>query len=230
MKKKLLIVSLLIVIAFCLLLNLNTSVDERLAIFIDCQIAAHHQSLYTKDNFSCLDWEVIGKETKGNQTTIYMWVLYEEYSYEEKLITEAGAHILTAITVEKKDYNYQLVEYWEPKDGSYYTDSIKEKVPFYLWGKALDSQRYIDKQSAALEKLAKEHFAKERIDRHNHYDADGNLTDYIVREYDEDMHCVKESYYKADDTLTHYYIKEYTPDGTWLKSTRYDAEGNIMES
>ena len=68
------------------------------------------------------------------------------------------AHTLTAITVEENDGSYSLVEYWEPQDGSYYKDSIRENVPMYLWGKAMDSQRYFDAQSTKLENLARRHF------------------------------------------------------------------------
>ena len=146
------------VVAVCFLTDPETSVDERLAVFIDCEIASHNQTEYSKDNFCCLDWEVIGKETSGNLTTVYMWALYREYSNDNGLTVETASHLLTVLTVKKDNVNYSLVEYWIPKDGGYYTDSIKEKVPMYLWGKAMDSQRYIDRQSAKLEKLAKEHF------------------------------------------------------------------------
>ena len=148
-----------IIVAVCFLTNPATSVDEKLAAFIDREIASHHQSGKSEEHFCCLDWETIGKETNSNQTTIYMWVLYEEFSNENGLTIETGAHILTAITVEENDDRYSLIEYWEPRDGSYYTDSIKEKVPMYLWSKAMDSQRYIDAQSAKLEEMAKKHFA-----------------------------------------------------------------------
>ena len=146
------------VAAICFLTDPTTSVDERLAVFLDCEIASFHQTQHSKDHFCCLDWEVIGKETSGDLTTVYMWVLYEEYSNDAGLTLETGSHLLTVITAKKDGGSYSLVEYWIPKDGGYYSDSIKEKVPVYLWGKAFDSQRYIGKQSKKLEELAKAHF------------------------------------------------------------------------
>ena len=116
----------------CLFASPSSSVDERLAVFIDCEIASHHQSLYSGENFCYLDWEVIGTERDGDQTTLYMWVLYKEYSYDGELNPEAGAHVLTAITVEQNGGSYRLVEYWEPEDGAYYSGSVKEKVPVPL--------------------------------------------------------------------------------------------------
>jgi len=148
-----------VVVAVCFLTNPAISVDERLAVFLDCEIASQHQTEYSKDNFCCLDWEVIGKEQSGNLSTVYMWVLYREYSNDDVLTVKTASHHLTVITAKKENGNYKLVEYWIPEDGSYYTDSIKEKVPMYLWGKAFDSQRYIDRQSADLERMAIEHFA-----------------------------------------------------------------------
>ena len=146
------------IIAVCFLTNPKTTVDERLAVFIDCEIASHHQSQDSDKYFCGLDWEVIGKETTGNRTTVYMWVLYEEFSNDNNFTVETGAHVLTAITVEKKDGSYNLIEYWEPEDGSKQSDSIKKKVPMYLWSKAMDSQKYIDAQKADLEAMAKKHF------------------------------------------------------------------------
>ncbi len=146
------------IVAVCFLTNPSSSVDAKLAVLIDCEIASHHQSEKSKEHFCCLDWEVIGKETDSNLTTVYMWVLYEEFSNENGLTVETGAHIFTAITVEEKNDNYSLIEYWEPQDGSHYADSIHEKIPMHLWKKAMDSQRYINTQSAKLEALAKKHF------------------------------------------------------------------------
>ena len=147
-----------IAVAVCFLTDPMTSVDEPLAVFIDCQIADHHQSSHTGDHGCFLDWQVIGKEEKGNQITVYMWVLYEEYSYEEELTLETGAHILTAITAERVDGQYQLVEYWEPEDGANHAPSIREKLPMHLWSRAMDSQHYIGRQRAAIDEMVNSHY------------------------------------------------------------------------
>ena len=147
-----------VAVAVCFLTDPARTVNEQLAIFIDCQIAEHHQSPKSSENACFLDWEVIGKEQKGDRVTLYMWVLYKEYSYQNTLTLETGAHILTAITAEHRNGQYRLVEYWEPEDGAYQLSSIKEKLPMHLWGRATDSQRYIDRQSAAIEKMAQVYF------------------------------------------------------------------------
>lgn len=152
-----------IIIAVCFLTSpiTNKSIDDNLAVFIDCQIASRHQSEKSGDNFCCLDWEVLGTKKSGNETTIYMWVLYMEYSYSNGLQKEAGAHTPTVLTVKNPavgEYNYELIEYWGPRDGSYYAKDIKEKFPWYLQSKALDSQSYIGIQNEKCEKMAIEHF------------------------------------------------------------------------
>lgn len=146
------------VAALGLLTNPTAPVDEQLAVFLDGQIAAHHQSEYSKENFCCLDWEVLGTEKRGNQVTAYLWVLYREYS--DAVTVESGAHIPTVITAELQNGNYIPVEYWEPRDGSYYAQDIRSKFPLLLQGKAMDSQRYIKKQSDTLDQAARDHFAQ----------------------------------------------------------------------
>lgn len=144
-------------VAVCFLTNPKT-LDEDLKNFIDAKIVAQHQSSESAEHFACVDWDVLAQRKNGNRTTLYMWVLYNEYSYNNGLVSESGAHIPTAITVEKEEGSYHLVEYWIPRDGSDYADDIRSKFPFYTWAAALNSQGFIEKQSAKCEKMALEYF------------------------------------------------------------------------
>ena len=147
-----------IVLSVCFLTNPRT-VNEQMQIFLDCQIAEHHQSEKSEGRACCLDYEILGTQKNGRTTTVYMWVLYEEYSYANgKIEQDSGSHIPTVITATKVDGNYRLTEYWEPRDGGYYTADIKAKFPWYLHGKALDSQRYIKQQKKACLELAEQYF------------------------------------------------------------------------
>ena len=149
-----------IILSVCFLTNPKT-VNEKMQVFLDCQIAEHHQSEKSEGHACCLDYEILGTKRRGKTTTVYMWVLYEEYSYENgELKQETGTHIPTVITARKEDGNYRLVEYFEPRDGAYNPGDIKARFPWYLWGKALDSQRYIDKQQEACLELAEQYFAE----------------------------------------------------------------------
>ena len=55
--------------------------------------------------------------------------------------------------------HYELVEYWEPRAGSYFVEDIKEKFPLHLHSEALDSQRYIDEQLEFCDNAAKDYFS-----------------------------------------------------------------------
>ena len=162
--KKILLYTTILSVIICIILvvyffiNPVMVIDDQLAVFIDCEIASHNQSEKSANNFCCLDWKVIGKEKADNQTTLYMWVLYEEFSNENQLTVESSAHTFSVITAEQQDGQYDLVEYWEAEDGGCFTDSIKAKVPKQLWIKALNPQLYIDKQSKTIEKCARKYF------------------------------------------------------------------------
>ena len=156
--------------AICLLTNPKTydagDLDDKLQVFLDMQIKAHHKSEQTDNNFAALDYDILKIDKSLSDTTLYMWVYYEEYSYKnDSLKVEAAAHIPTVITVtntiaqNKNGINsYELREYWEPRDGSYYESDIKEKFPEALWARAFDSERYIKEQEIKCRQSAKEYF------------------------------------------------------------------------
>lgn len=155
-----------VITAVCLLTDpvaTAESLPDDLAVFLDSQAASHHQSDKTGGNFSCVDYEILKVKKSGTRVSVYAWVLYEEYSYDGELRLETGAHTPTVITADKKDGHYKLAEYWTPRDGSYYADDIREKFPIYLWRKASDSQRYIDKQKAKCQKLAMEYYGNDSL-------------------------------------------------------------------
>ena len=154
-----------VVMAVCFLTNPRITLEDELSVFIDMQIAEHHYSEKDTDgNFIAVHHKVLGYDRSLNEATVYMWVLYHEYSCENgELQLESGAHIPTVIRAKRtgKHGHYELVEYWEPRDGSYYADDIRAKFPLRLHYKALDSQRYIDEQIAFCENAAKEYFSVE---------------------------------------------------------------------
>jgi len=171
--------------AVCLLTN-PIIPDDRLKVFIDCEIAFHHQSKHSTENYASLDWKVLSNKKIGNKTTLYLWVLYQEYSYDEELHLESGAHIPTVITVEKRDGSYHLVEYWEPRDGSLYVDDIRSKFPFYLWKDAMDSTKYYRTQNENCEQMALEYFTSESASDGADAPDDVQKNDYLEqlrREY-----------------------------------------------
>ncbi len=151
--------------ALFLLTNpMGTHIEDKLADFLEEQIRLHNRSAQTGDNFVAVDYRVLDTETDGSETTVYLWVMCLEYRQEEgALVQEAGAHIPTVITVQNQAQTYHLVEYWAPRDGSYYTGDIQQKFPAALWGKALDGQRYAGEQEKACRAKAEEHFSQQSL-------------------------------------------------------------------
>lgn len=141
----------------------DSNVEDPLRTFVDCEILNHHQSEKSAEHFCCSDWKLLGKKQSGNTTTLYLWVLYEEYTrdFGDHLKQECGAHIPTVITVEESGGSYRLSEYWEPRDGNYCAPDIRSKFPTRLRAKALDSQRYIDEQLANCQRKAQDYFGIE---------------------------------------------------------------------
>ena len=79
----------------------------------------------------------------------YGWALYEEYKVTDKgLETTTGSHVPVAITFrEDPSGTLTLEEYWEPRDGSYYAQDIREKFPAHIVGDGMDSQKFILQQT-----------------------------------------------------------------------------------
>ena len=155
-----------VLLAVFLLTDPLYKVDDRLAAQIDMQVAAHHYSSYTDDHYVAMDWKLIGKEGIGNTFTLYMWVYYQEYllsSTPDDLLKDCGAHTLTALRVKRDGDEYKILEYWIPEDGSYHRDSITDKVPFWLWGKAFNGQGYVSAQIERCDKMAREYFSEKRV-------------------------------------------------------------------
>ena len=151
------------VAAVCLLTSpISTKIDDTLAIFLDNIIVSQNSGDKTGDNFITEDYKILGAKKSGTETTIYLWVLYQEWTFDGELKEDSGSHIPTVITVNKKGNtdgdSYELVEYWIPRDGSYYAEDIKAKFPITLWSRALDSSWCIEEQQASCLKSAQEYY------------------------------------------------------------------------
>ncbi len=157
--------ALCVIAALCFLTDPVTSVESELEHFISQTILEHERSSHIGDNFACEEHDIIGVERKGAQTTVYMLVMYNEYSCEEGVITcETGSHIPTAVTVTRTDSGYVLEEYWQSKDGTYYVPSIREKFPWYIEDKAIRIHNASDRHQAGCIAQAEAHFGVQYID------------------------------------------------------------------
>lgn len=172
-------------------LDNNNSLDDDLSQFIGLCIADHYST--DKAEYLCAEHEVLGKKKFFNKTTVYLWVVAEGYSSDNGITLEHGSSVPTVITVEKEfegfnvkgNGGYKLVEYWEPRDGSYYVKDIKDKFPWYLHNKVFGSREYTKELSEKCERKVMEYYGIdyaqfENIDDFNEKTFGKNLTLYDV--------------------------------------------------
>ncbi len=89
---------------------------------------------------------LVGSNT--HKITYYGWVLYNEYKVTDNgLNTVSGGHIPVALSFDLDERGYTLTEYWEPRDGSYYAQDIREKFPAHIAEDALNNQKFILQQT-----------------------------------------------------------------------------------
>jgi len=204
----------------------DDKLDDELGQFIDLCIAEHHN--YKNDECLFVEREVIGKKSFFNKTTVYLWVLVEGYSSNNGITLEHGSSVPTVITVEKEaegfnskgNGGYKLVEYWEPRDGSYYAKDIRSKYPWYMHNKVFGSQDYIDELSEGIERKVMDYYGIDytafgSIDAYNEKTFGKNLTIYDIvtlsqKGYDLTWADFEEfNYYETGSGL---YIRQYIID------------------
>lgn len=130
--------------------------EDLLETTIHQAIMNHGRSKYTDSIFPCESHIILDEETiiacgtddsnSYSQTTFYLMVLYQEYDLSDGVIKDmGGSHMPVALTIKNTEDSYEVLEYWTPKDGSYYQQSIQEKFPKKCWD-LTDTQIHILRQ------------------------------------------------------------------------------------
>ncbi len=157
-------VAVIAVTALCVLTDPETDdtvLESSLDAFLDTQIMEYYNSKHTGDNFIAVSKSILGVDEIGKETKVYAWVLCREYILENDTVKEvSGSHIPTVFTVKKKDNEYELAEYWIPRDGKLYAADIKDKFPHNLCDEAMDSQKYIKTQEQQCLHAAEVYYKK----------------------------------------------------------------------
>lgn len=109
---------------------------------------SYYSSAY---GFACCDFyplatevsETAAENTGNNTVSCYGSALYRKYQITDEGIEDLeGSHVPVALTFEEKDGNYELKEYWQPRDGSYFVPDIRSKFPPEIVEDAIDSQKF----------------------------------------------------------------------------------------
>jgi beta-lactamase regulating signal transducer with metallopeptidase domain len=154
-----------VVLAVCLMTDpfSNKSLSGKLGLSMDMAVAEHNHGSKTDGHFAAVDYDVLRISRSIGRTTVYAWIMYEEYSFDGTDIKEeSGSHIPTVITFDTSSEDsdkstYDVIEYWEPRDGSYYSDDIKAKFPLSIRAKAFDVSG-ADRQHENCLRAAREYF------------------------------------------------------------------------
>lgn len=131
-------------------------------------IMEHNKDRYYKGAFACESHTVLATETGGaanseeiETLTVYALTLYEEYNLsEEGIQSVSGGCGPVALTFNVTENGYELSEYWEPGDGSQYSDDIRKKFPENILDEVWNSQDYVDAMTAENEQKALEFSAQ----------------------------------------------------------------------
>lgn len=102
-------------------------------------------------DLACCDFTVLetvhsalSKEASNPTVIFYGWALYQEYQILEDGIKETGgSHLPVELTFEQTDNGWELKEYWQPRDGSYFIEDIRSRFPAHIASDGIDSQKYI---------------------------------------------------------------------------------------
>lgn len=127
-------------------------------------IMEHNSDSYYKGVFACESHTVLATEAGRSANseeietlTVYALALYEEYNLsEEGIESVSGGCDPVALTFNVAENGYELSEYWEPGDGSQYSDDIRKKFPEDILDEVWNPQDYVDAMTAENKQKALE--------------------------------------------------------------------------
>jgi len=98
---------------------------------------AYYKDMFGGGDFACETHITLKTVENGNNATVYVMSLYQEFKKTgDKVEVTGGTQVPAAVTL-KKDSNgvYSLVEFWVPEVGNRFNPSVQNKFPQDLWGK-----------------------------------------------------------------------------------------------
>lgn len=130
--------------------------DDILNLAVKNAIIDNNKSYDTKDLISCASFITLQQSNlaidsapaQPNQVILYGMAMYQEFKLDNNQLKEVGGlHCPVVLTFEETGDNYKLLEYWQPRDGSYYEQDIRDKFPDEVEDYAMDTQRYVAQQT-----------------------------------------------------------------------------------
>ena len=129
--------------------------QDRLAAAITAAIFQRNEPIFENTTvrtavFQCFDQQELAFDSdppQPNHLTLYGNALYLGFSVEDGILHQTeGSNIPVAITFSCEEEGYELVEYWQPGDGTDYAPDIRAKFPAEAAKLALGDQPYLLQQ------------------------------------------------------------------------------------
>lgn len=133
--------------------------DEKLMQFIHQEITDHFAQKKEPTDFSTVSTRIMDIRKKGDRTTVYLWLSYEEY-FKSADSPVTGISVPAAITMTPDDSRsgWKLVDFQIPRDGAYYADDIRQIFPKDLQADALYHPKYVQEISDQNRDAAVKHY------------------------------------------------------------------------
>ena len=156
----------------------DKSLSPKLNLSLFGAILEHYQSGRIPGSYSTAVYDVLGIAEKEDIARVFAWVCYGEFSRDDSTLfrevkLESAGHFCAAVSFKKNvdidgNAEYELLEYWEPRDGSLLAGDIKAKFPPSLVDQAFDHSGQGDRMErcfqAAREAFRVEYFAPGEIE------------------------------------------------------------------
>ncbi len=162
----------------------NRQLSAKLRTSMDQAVRKHNYNYYNDGFFPTAAYDVFGVERSNDTTCVYTWLLYEEYSFNGTDVQEEhGGSFPVAITFhtpsDDSDLStYEVIDYWEPEDGSTSDRSIMERFPKKYWNGALAFRDVSDLHELCLA-TAREHFSASQ----NTENSNSDLKAWVSEQY-----------------------------------------------
>ena len=105
-------------------------------------------------------YRIVDVEEKDGKDIYYLQVVCRGYVCEDGLVNPVSAVVTSAVVTVKfdKDGSYILEEYWEPRDGSYLVNDIRDKCPDSIEDEMIHNYLNIDELEYACDRKATKYY------------------------------------------------------------------------
>ena len=122
----------------------NTIIPEEMDNAISTYIIEKYKSIYLETEQQFEVHEVYGTSEKNGKISVYMWSYYGGFNMSSGTQIIAGHSLPVLIQLTKEGDTYNVIDYREPENGSYYKQSLEKMFPKKYVQAALNQPKNTD--------------------------------------------------------------------------------------